>query len=135
MPAEIKKNEEIMLLFDKMLSEWYRGFWFWRAIYYGGNLFAISLPIIAALDVVTGTIAQKIMLAATSIIVAIVSWLQPGTKATAHEHAFFALRSLRTEYRGGLLEDQKAMEAFRQSCQFIDYSYTERGASKGTGEP
>ena len=100
------------------------GIHFWRTVYYVGNTLAIALPIFVATDVVpSDTLSGKALLGFTSIIVAIMSWLQPGAKATGHEHAFIALRALIAEYKAELLTPKQAMQAFRESCRFIDYTY------------
>jgi hypothetical protein len=69
------------------------------------------------------SLGGKALLGLTSILVAIMSWLQPGAKATAHEHAFIGARALVTEYKAQLLTPKEAMHAFRECSQFVDYTY------------
>ena len=117
-------DENVLECLQGALRTWAWGFRFWGTIYYAGNSLAIILPILVATNLVpSGSLCGKALLAFTSIVVAIISWLQPGSKATGHEHAFIAVRALVTEYKAQLLTPREAMQAFRECCQFIDYNY------------
>jgi hypothetical protein len=54
--------------FQAKRKSWSHGFQLWRAIYYGGNTIAISLPLILATDLLPNGAIYKIMLLITMLI-------------------------------------------------------------------
>jgi hypothetical protein len=58
--------------------------------------------------------------------VSIIGWLKPGTKATAHEHAFLGLRTLIVEYQSGVVGDMTALRDYGALLSIPDYEYVDK---------
>jgi len=89
-------------------TSWNRGFQFWRAVYYGGNSIAVVLPLILAADFLPEGTIKRVLLLITSVIIAIMAFLQPSSKATNHEHAYLCLEYLIMKYRAKVISSDQA---------------------------
>src|ERR1043166_3538137 len=82
---------------DAAMGPWRLGWIVWDAAYYVTGILIIALPAIMSADLVRHERGKRILAAATAILAGVVTWVQPGTKATAHEQAYFCLRQLVAE--------------------------------------
>jgi len=106
---------------------WHFGQYLWSAIYYTTGLLMIAMPAIIAADLIVNDQHKKVFACATAILAGTVGWLQPGARATAHEHAFVCLRVV-----SNLGTQLPTAEQIKKCNDFIDYTYE---PSSGEGNP
>ena len=79
---------------EDVLSEWHSGWLTWSIIYYASGFLAISLPAIFAAGFPSDEKHRRMMSAAIAIVIATVTWIQPGFRVTKKAEGFACLREL-----------------------------------------
>lgn len=102
---------------DAAMGPWRLGWIVWDAAYYVTGILIIALPAIMSADLVRHERGKRILAAATAILAGVVTWVQPGTKATAHEQAYFCLRQLEADHPANW------QAQFHHCSDFINYPY------------
>lgn len=123
---------------QRLLETWQQGWAVWDTIYYLSGVLLITLPIIAASDLLSAyELPRKILLLASAVLAGLVTWLNPGGKDTAHEQAYNCLHRYMLIYpsdKKGVPQespqDKVAREALLEKCfTYVTYIYTPTGKS------
>jgi hypothetical protein len=122
-------------------SSWQAGYEFWRYVYYFLGASAVALPAFVAAGVPSSDVWKRVTSALAAAMVAIFTWLQPGARATAHEHAYVCLEMVLDGVKIGAYQSVGDLKKDADHCsRFIDYEYVDRQpdnkpAQTGTIEP
>ncbi len=116
--------------FIKKLAEeepnWHRGWLLWAAVYYLTGFLVIALPAIAASDVLRDRM-RRIVATAAAIMAGVVTWVQPGTRATAHEKAYICLKIARVQLAS---DEARLKNRYAECASYINYSYDDNTPPK-----
>jgi hypothetical protein len=78
----------------EVLDTWFNGWLLWSVIYYATGFLAISLPAVLAAGFPTGELGKRKLAAVIAVLLAAITWLQPGYRATKKADGLACLREL-----------------------------------------
>jgi hypothetical protein len=104
-------------------NDWHDGWLLWTVIYYVGGILVIALPAISATDLLPDR-TRRIVATAAAIVAGVVTWIQPGTRATAHERAYLCWKNARFE-----LEEDAQRKEYKRCSDFLLYLYNDNSST------
>ena len=105
-----------------VFCDWYRGWIIWSVIYYVSGLLVIVLPAIVASDILPDR-TRRLIATAAAIVAGVVTWVEPGTRATAHERAYLCLKVALVEFAHN---ETAFRERFPLCAAHINYNYVNK---------